>query len=201
MRLRIAAVTALLLAGCGSQGANQQSANQQAGGNQQAAPAPTATAAAGGSGGLNIQPGEWELTMEMRTTQASGVPAGMTIPQMPPTTIRSCVTPEQVSHANANFLSGGGHAGMNCDYSGVTVAGGRIQGTSTCSRAGMEARVTMDGSFTPTSYDINQQMQSTVHGRAISSTNHLAGRRIGECAPGRAGNVAVPGQGSSQGGR
>ena len=135
MKLRIAAIATLLLAGCGSQSANQQSANQQAGGNQQAA-TPTATAAAGGNGSLTIQPGEWEITMEMRTTQASGMPAGMTMPQMPPTTIRSCVTPEQVSRANANFLSGGGHAGMNCDYSGVTVADGRIQGTSTCSRAG-----------------------------------------------------------------
>jgi hypothetical protein len=194
MKLRIAAIATLLLAGCGSQSANQQSANQQAGGNQQAAPAQTATAAAGGNGGLNIQPGEWEITMEMRTTQASGMPAGMTIPQMPPSTIRSCVTPEQVSRANANFLSGGGHAGMNCDYSGVTVAGGRIQGTSTCSRAGMEARVVMDGSFTPTSYDINQQMQSTTHGRAISSTNHLVGRRIGECTPGQAStSMSAPG--------
>ena len=200
MKLRIAAIATLLLAGCGSQSANQQSANQQSGGNQQAAPAQTATAAAGGNGGLNIQPGEWEITMEMRTMQATGMPAGMTIPQMPPSTIRSCVTPEQVSRANANFLSGGGHAGMNCDYSGVTVADGRIQGTSTCSRAGMEARVTMDGSFTPTSYDINQQMQSTNHGRAISSTNHLVGRRIGECTPGQA-SASTPEPGGSQAGK
>jgi hypothetical protein len=195
MRLSIFAVTFALLAGCGSQSANQQSANQQA------ASAPTATPApAGGSGGLNIQPGEWEITMEMRTAQASGMPAGMTMPQMPPSTIRSCVTPEQVSRANANFLNGGGHPGMNCDYSGVTVAGGRIQGTSTCSRAGMEARVTMDGSFTPTSYDINQQMQSTMHGRSISSTNHLVGRRVGECTPGQA-NASMPGPGNSRDGK
>ena len=194
MKLRIAAIATLLLASCGSQSANQKSANQPAGGNQQAdAAAPAATAAAGGNGGFNIQPGEWEIVMEMRTTQASGMPAGMTMPQMRPSTIRSCVTPEQVSRANANFLSGGGHAGMNCDYSGVTVANGRIQGTSTCSRAGMEARVTMDGSFTPTSYDINQQMQSTNHGRTISSTNHLVGRRIGECTPGQANAMSGPG--------
>jgi hypothetical protein len=195
MRLHIAAITVALLAGCGSQSANQQSANNQA------AAAPAATAApAGGSGGLNIQPGEWEITMEMRTMQASGMPAGMTIPQMPPSTVRSCVTPEQVSRANANFLNGGGHAGMNCDYSGVTVADGRIQGTSTCSRSGMEARVTMDGSFTPTSYDINQQMQSTVHGRSMSSTNHLVGRRIGECTPGQTG-ASMSGPGNSLGGK
>jgi hypothetical protein len=194
MRISIFAATFALLAGCGSQSANQQSANQ-------ASAAPAATAApAGGSGGLNIQPGLWEVTMEMRTTQATGMPAGMTIPQMPPSTIRSCVTPEQVSRANANFLNGGGHPGMNCDYSGVTVAGGRIQGTSSCSRAGMEARVTMDGSFTPTSYDINQQMQSTSHGRTMSSTNHLVGRRVGECTPGQE-STMMSGPGSSRDGK
>jgi hypothetical protein len=188
MRLRITAIAVLLLAGCGS-----RSDNQQAGGNQQAA-APAATAApAGGGSGLTIQPGLWEITMEMRLAQATEMPAGMTLPQMPPTTVRSCVTPEQVSRANANFLSGSGHAGINCDYSGVTVAGGRIHGTSTCSRPGTEVSVTMDGSFTPTSYDINQQMQSTGRGRTMSSTNHLVGRRVGECPPGQANAVSGPG--------
>ena len=199
MRTRIAAVTILLLAGCGSQSANQQAgANAQAGSGNQAAAAPAVTAA-GGNGGLNIQPGEWEITMEMQAAEVSGMPAGMHMPNIPPSTVRSCLTPEQVSRANANFLSGSGHQGMDCDYSGVTVADGRIQGTSTCSRAGIQATVTMDGSFTPTSYDIHQQMRSTMHGRSSSSTNHLVGRRIGECTPGEAQAGAPPAGG--QGGR
>jgi hypothetical protein len=181
MRLGIAAATFALLAGCSG-----QSANQQAGGNQPAAEQSKAAAPAGGSGSLAIQPGEWEITMEMQATQVSGMPAGVQMPQLPPTTTRSCVTPEQVSRANGNFLSGGGHAGIDCDYSGVTVAGGRIQGTSTCSRSGMQATATMDGSFTPTSYDIHQQMHSTMGGRSTSSNTHLTGRRVGECAPGEA---------------
>jgi hypothetical protein len=194
MRLQVTAIAFALLAGCGSQSANQQSANQQAGSNQQAAaPEQTATSAAGGSGSLTIQPGLWEITMEMRTAQASGMPAGMTMPQIPPSTVRSCVTPEQVSRANAGFLSGNPHPGMQCDYSGITVAGGRIHGTSSCRRSGIEATVTMDGSFTPTSYDINQQMHSTMHGRTMSSTNHLVGHRVGECTLGEANTVSGPG--------
>jgi hypothetical protein len=198
MKLRIAAATLLLLAGCGSRNAGEGAGgNGLAAGNQQASAAPAA-AATGGS--LTIQPGEWEIVMEMGAAEVSGMPAGMHMPHIPPTTVRSCVTPEQVSRANANFLSGsGGRAGIACDYSGVTVAGGRIQGTSTCRRADMEATVTMDGSFTPTSYDVRQQMHTTMRGRTSSSTNHLVGRRIGDCTPGQAN--AVVGSGSGQNGR
>jgi hypothetical protein len=189
-------MTCLLLAGCGS-----QSSSQQAPANQQAAAEPVAgVAPARGNGGLTIQPGEWEVTMEMRAAQASGMPAGMKMPQVPPSTIRSCVTPEQVSRANASFLGGGNQAGIDCDYSRVTIAGGRIHGTSTCSRPGMEVTATMDGSFTPTGYDINQQMRLTMHGRTMSSTNHLVGRRIGECPPGQP-TASASGQGNDQGGR
>jgi hypothetical protein len=200
MRFHTAAFAFCLLAGCGGQSPNQQASNQQGGANAQTGAEPRATASAGGSGGLTIQPGEWEITMEMQAGQATGMPAGMHMPQIPVRTIRSCVTPEQVARANASFLNGGGHAGMDCDYSRVTVGGGRIQGTSTCRREGMQATVVMDGSFTPTGYDINQQMRSTMHGRTMSSTNHLVGRRIGECPPGQA-NASASGQGNDLGGR
>src|SRR3954468_8470010 len=108
MRLRIAATIALLLAGCGS-----RSADQQATGNTPAAGQAASTAPAGGSGGLNIQPGEWEITMEMQAAEVSGMPAGVHMPQIPPTTTRSCLTPAQVGRANANFLTRSGDARAN----------------------------------------------------------------------------------------
>jgi hypothetical protein len=205
MRFHVTAIALCLLAGCGGQSANQQDSNrqasdQQAGTNAQTGAEPQATASAGGSGGLTIQPGAWEITMEMQAGQATGMPARMPMPQIPPSTIRSCVTPEQVARANASFLTGGGHAGMDCDYSRVTVGGGRIQGTSTCRREGMQATVVMDGSFTPTSYDIHQQMQTSMHGRAMSSTNHLVGHRVGECTPAEA-SAAAASMGNGQGGK
>ena len=181
MKLHVAAIATLLLAGCGQSG-QQAGTNGQGAGNGQSASAPATGAPAGGSGGLTMQPGEWEVTMEMQSAQISGMPAGMQMPHIPPTTTRSCVTPEQVSRANAAFLGGAStHAGIDCDYSHVTIADGRIQGTSTCHRPDMQVSVTMDGSFTPTSYDVHQQMQSTMRGRTSQSTNHLVGRRIGEC--------------------
>jgi hypothetical protein len=200
MKLRIAATAILLLAGCGSQSANQQTGNAQAGDSRQAAAEQPAGAAAGGAGSLTIQPGLWEISMAMQAAQGSGMPAGMHVPPSPPTIVRTCVTPEQVSRANAGFLSGNAHRGMTCDYSQVSVTGGRIQGTSSCSMAGMVATATMDGSFTPTSYDIHQQMRSDIHGRTVLTTSQLAGRRIGECTPGQAEAAASAG-GNGQGSR
>src|ERR1041384_3493681 len=134
------------------------------------------------------------------SSAAPGMPAWTATIAAPRTAAgRAGVARDDVKRANASFLSGAGHVGMDCDYSGVTIAGGRIQGTSTCRRADIQATVTMDGSFTPSSYDIRQQMHSTIRGRTSSSTNHLVGRRIGECTPGQT-SGAVP-AGGGQGGR
>ena len=170
-----------LLAGCGSQSANQPAVNASGSGGA------TAAAPAGGSGTISIQPGAWEVTVQTRMAAAAGLPPGVHLPQIPPSTVRTCVTPEQVARTNGSFLSGSSHRpGVDCDYSRVTVAGGRIQGTSSCTGSGMQATVTMDGSFTPTSYDVDQQMQASMRGRSTSSTTHLSGRRVGDCAPGEA---------------
>jgi Protein of unknown function (DUF3617) len=172
-----AAAVLLLLAACGQSG----------GGNQQA-PAATkggATAAAGagaGGGALAIQPGEWEVTTQM---QMSALPNGVRVPDMPPTSMRHCVTAEDVARSNRAFLGGGGQHGVDCDYRGVTIAGGRIQGTSRCTstRAGgnMEMTMTMDGTMTPTSYDVDQQMQMIRAGQTTAMRGHMSGRRIGAC--------------------
>ncbi|MBV9882098.1 MAG: DUF3617 domain-containing protein [Sphingomonadaceae bacterium] len=184
MRLRLASTALLLLAACGSQSSNREAANGAAPAGPTGAAAPAADA--GGAGLTTIQPGEWEVTMAIRSTEMSGMPAGMRAPNIPPTTMRSCVTPEQVARGNAAFLSGGSHrSGVDCDYSRVTVSGGRIQGTSSCTGPNLQATVTLDGSFTPTSYEMDEQMESNVRGRTMRTTNHLSGHRIGDCAPGQ----------------
>jgi hypothetical protein len=164
----------LLLAACGHGGGNNsQQANAAGGGTGAGASAP----------GFTLQPGEWETTMTMELPVHANMPAGMPPIQIPPTTTRSCLTPEQVSRANASFLGGGNQHGVDCDYSHVTIAGGRISGVSTCRRSGVELSMTMDGTFGPNSYDVSQQIRTTMGGRTNESSGHMSGRRIGECQP------------------
>jgi hypothetical protein len=174
MRHRDISLTVLLLAACGTPASNQQAAANASG------ETPNAPVQAD-AGQLTIQPGQWEVTTSVSSVRATRLPPGVTMPQMPTTTVRTCVTPAQAREAAASFAGRSDRHGMNCDYSGVSIANGRIQGRSTCSREGMTATVTMDGTFTPTSYDIQQQMQASIRGRESSSTNHLVGRRVGEC--------------------
>lgn len=172
------AILTLLLAACGKSGTQPA----VTGGNGSAAA--TATAAAAGGGAITIQPGEWETTMLMRMPDIPNLPRGVHMPPAQPVTTRTCITAEEVARSNKAFLGGGAQHGVDCDYSGVTIGGGRIHGTSTCGRNGVQVTMTMDGSFAPTAYDINQQMTMTTRGRTSNSTGHMSGRRIGDCAPG-----------------
>lgn len=186
MKQFCSAAAVLLLAACGQSGSGNQQSSGAANG--------TATAAAAGDGALNIQPGEWEITTEM---QMSALPGGARVPELPPTTMRHCVTAEDVARSNKAFLGGGGQHGVDCDYRGVTIAGGRIQGTSRCTstRAGgsMDMTMTMDGTMTPTSYDVNQRMRMTRAGRTTEMSGHMTGRRIGAC-PQSEGRESPPSQ-------
>jgi hypothetical protein len=176
MKRSLAALAAFALASCGSHGA---------GNNQQAAAGGAGSAASGGSGSMMLQPGEWETTIQVEMAGLPDMPAGVERPTMPATTVRSCLTPEEAARANAAFLSGGSQgmpAGVRCDYSNVHVAGGRIQGTSSCSMSGMEITANIDGNFTPTSYEMTQQSHMVRGGMTIDSTNHITGRRVGECS-------------------
>ena len=180
MKHRTILASALLLAACGQQGGNNSQTAKAGGGTG-------AGAAAAESSVFSMEPGEWETTMLMNMGAVADLPPGVQLPPAQPLTTRTCMTPEQVRNARAAFLGGGGHPGVDCDYSGVTMAGGRISGTSTCRSRGVEMSMTMDGSFTPTSYDIDQRMRSTIGGRTRESTGHMTGRRIGECPAGAGG--------------
>lgn len=171
MKQRLVLVLAFALAGCG--GANQAGNGQAAANGAAPAAAPAAPVAPAG-GIVQMEPGEWEISMAME--------GGPTLPGT-----RTCLTQADVERGSAAMLNGGAsHHGVTCDYSGVTMSGGRIQGTSRCTRAGgMQMSMTMDGTMTPTAYDVNQQIRTTMHGQTRKSAGHMTGRRIGECAPGQ----------------
>ena len=191
MKHRItAAAAALLLVSCsGQNGAGNGSANA-AGGNEAAAGADAApeagSAAAPAAAMAQLSPGQWETRVEVLRLNMSDVPnmpAGVTPPMPPPTTVRSCLTPEQARQPNAGFLTGGENQ-SGCTYEDFSMTGGRMQGIVTCTREGTTVRATVNGSFTADSYAMESESRVTANGMTVETASRVTSRRIGDCPAG-----------------
>ena len=159
MRHLMAAAPALLLIACGSGGGG-----------------------GGGTGGgdsAGFQPGQWETTIQVVSMNVPNMPKGMAAPTPPPTTVRNCLTPEQARQPSADFLTGSGSSG--CTSENFSMANGRISGTVQCNAQGTTMRSTMDGRYTPTTYEMTMQTQTQAQGQTMEMEVRANARRIGDC--------------------
>jgi len=176
MKHSIAAAAALMLAACGS----QSEGDGEKAGEKGAA----VTSGAAGGGAVAMTPGQWEMTVQMIRMTVPGMPEGASPPAMPATTIRTCLTPEQASQPNADFLTGTSANG-DCSYENMSMGGGRLQGSVQCNTPGGAMRATFEGQFTPTSYEMTQQAQVGNEGSpGMEMETRITGRRIGDCPAG-----------------
>ena len=187
MRQWIGYAAALALAGCG--GGDSGDANKAAGGNESAgaeaggnagAAAEAGGGGSGGGGSASLQPGQWEITTNVTRITMPGMPAGMSPPMPPPTTVRACLTAAQAAQPGAGFLSGSGEA-QGCTYESNSISGGRIQAVVQCSQQGTTMRSTMTGQFTADSYEVSQQAQISAQGQNMETESRTTGRRVGDC--------------------
>ena len=144
------------------------------------------TGAAGGgtgplAGGVMLQPGQWETTMQVEAANLPNLPPGVTPPTMQPITTNICITPEQAANPAADAMAGNAQQQAGCRTENFSFANGRIQGTSMCDRDGVRARSTISGQYTPTSYEMTMQTETEARGTSQSSTMRITARRIGDC--------------------
>jgi hypothetical protein len=166
-----AAVAAMLaLAACGS--------SDKSGGNG------TAAASGGGSGGVSLQPGEWEMKMEVVDVKAEGLPAGMAdgMKKSASSTTKTCMTPEEAKGPKGDIFAG--NKSGSCKSEGFKWEGGRIQGKTTCpGQAGTGQTVmTMDGRYSPQSIDMTMKSETDLMGKPMTMEMRVSGKRIGECS-------------------
>jgi len=172
-----AALAALLLASCGGESGNRQAADGGTAGTNAAAAAP-ATAAGGAA--VALQPGQWEITTAVLRMEVPNMPSGISPPTPPPTTVRTCLTPQQASAPNGGFLTGSGEGG-GCTSQNMSMAGGRIQGVVQCNSQGSTMRSTMEGRFSATSFEVNQHVETAAQGMNMNIESRTSGRRVGDC--------------------
>ena len=161
---------ALALAACGS---------SDKGGNGTEAPA-----AGGGASGVSLQPGEWEMKMEVVDVKAEGLPAGMAegMKKSASSSSRTCMTPEEAKGPKGDIFAG--DKSGNCKSEGFKWEGGRIKGKTTCPGQGGTGQtvMTMDGSYSPQSIDMTMKSETDLMGKPMTMEMRVSGKRVGECS-------------------
>ena len=143
----------IVLAGCGG-GEPQQDAA--------AAENASAAEAAGAAAPVTValRPGEYEVTAEAMGQKSVE---------------RACLTQEYLDRSNGAPLAS--EKSRGCSFDDVRTAGGKIEGTMVCSEGERSVKMTLDGSQTATSYDMN--MKAEMDGMTMMTS--VSGRRIGDC--------------------
>jgi len=168
----IALSTALALAGCGS--GKSVTANNASVSDVAKKVADT---------GLAFNPGRWDSTMKFVKMDMEGVPPEakemMSKVLGKGKTYSSCLTKEQAEKPDSKFF---GQADKNCTYDSFSMSGGKIDAKMTCKgEQGMQT-MTMQGSYTPETYDMTMAMNGTgPMGKAMSMEMQLSAKRTGEC--------------------
>lgn len=174
-----AAAGLLALAACGGGGESKSGGNEaevaEIGGN----------AAGSASDGVQLQPGQWEMTQQTVNVSVPGMPAGAAdMIKTGPVTVKTCITEEQAQKPGPDLFSG--QADPNCKQEGFSAAGGKVSGTMTCTGGKMHGKMVMkmDGQFGPTEYDVAMEMKTEAEGKQMTMEMRSSGRRIGDCPAG-----------------
>lgn len=142
--------------------------------------------AAGNAGGGNdsLQPGLYEMTMQMNMN-VPGMPQASQ--NQPPQTRRECITPEETREMAETM--GEEPEGMQCSERQFTMRGGTMSGRMNCRGQGGELRIQLSGEYTSTSFNFRQEMAGRMPGadQPMNMRLQAQGRRVGECPAGEEG--------------
>jgi hypothetical protein len=180
----ILSAAVLALAACGSGDKAGESAGN--GSAPAASGGTSAPAASGGSSasGVTLQPGEWEMKMEVVDVKVAGLPPGLaeSMKSQAGGTNKTCMTPEEAKGPKGDIFAG--DKSGQCKSEGFRWAGGRIQGKTTCPGQGGTGQtvMTMDGTYTAQNIDMTMKSETELMGKPLTMEMRVTGRRVGECS-------------------
>lgn len=174
----------LALAGCGGSETSEGNGSVEAGAgaeNTAAAGAGTKLAAASGdaAAAVRLQPGQWEMKVEVKNAGLPAMPAGAAdVMKNITTTTETCLTEEDAGRPDVFS----GNTDGSCKSENVSAEGGRVDTTMTCGgENGGKVTIRTQGSFTPTSFETTSRSEIGAEGTKMVTEARVVGRRIGEC--------------------
>jgi hypothetical protein len=142
--------------------------------------------------GPKLKPGLWETSTEVNGMKVeggpSGTPAGAQNPgamsnvQIPKTTVRTCLTPEQAANPRGNMLAA--QKDRNCDIKTMDWTGGKMKVVMICTAkdGSGTANINMRGTFNDSSYAMDGDMaMSGPNGMQMTMKTHTTGKYVGAC--------------------
>jgi hypothetical protein len=184
----IVALSALLLAACGTESTTQSAARTGDVSLTNASVAEVAkqAAAAKAGGAASFEPGEWETVVTIEGANIPGMPAvaakAMEGLKRARTSVRSCMTPEQAAKPDEAMFAG---KGVNCRFDRYVMMDGRLDATMSCAGegGGERAVIAMKGGFTRTSFNlINSMTAAPMPGHPkVAMQSRVTGKRLGAC--------------------
>lgn len=143
---------------------------------------------AANTGGALLDAGQWQGTvkiLDVALPSVANVPPAL-VKQMKEKfaaghSFSSCLTPDEAKRNSGRFLA---NNSGDCTYDHFTMANGRIDAALTCQAQGREQAMTMTGSYTRTSYDIEMASQAKTPEGGMSMKMAMTAHRTGACAPG-----------------
>jgi hypothetical protein len=129
------------------------------------------TCCALGEDHVNLQPGNWQVTMAMEMEGVAAVGA------MPPTVLNHCIKPEDVKDPKT-IAEGNQSKDRHCQVSDVKVENGKVSYGFTCDRGTTgQSEITYSG----TSYEGTIVMTVAAGAKPMKLTQHVKGKRLGDC--------------------
>ena len=131
-----------------------------------------------------VQPGLWESKTTIEEMNIPGIPAQyaaqakQSMAARRNEASRHCIKPEDVKKPKEDFFG----ADKSCKYDHFIMGGGKIDVAMVCHEEESTNKMSISGSYTPTSYSIDTSMTgSGGHETGMSMKAHVDAQRVGEC--------------------
>lgn len=137
---------------------------------------------AGGAASF-VRPGRWESKVTIEEMKIPGM-SPEAASQMPSfegrvQTSLNCLSEEEAKRPKEDFFTG---ENKNCRYDRFTMAGGKIDAVMKCTQNGGTHTMTMQGSYSPTTYNMRMSMQGEGEGAAgIAMKMRVDAKHTGQC--------------------
>ena len=130
----------------------------------------------------SVQPGRWESTTRIVDMVAPGLPPqALQMMKGRPITVSYCVTPEDAAQGPQKMLEQSQKNNGDCKMLKHEISGNRMNAEMQCSSKDMgNSRITMQGEFAETAYNMNMAMESS-GGPFQKMSSTMTAKRIGAC--------------------